>query len=302
MILNVGSRRSELATNQAEYIVSLLDDIEDVRADLTTMDSLADQHDQTDPGELGETGVFTSALDNKLIEGRFDVVVHSLKDCPTEESEELQIAAIPPRVTPFDVLVGSTVPDLNDLDDGTVIGTSSVRRRANLLHENPELTVESCRGNVPTRLEKLEAEDSEFDALVLAAAGLERLELSPNGRLMRRPEMLPAPGQGALAVMCRRDDPEIIDKVSTINHRTSELVCRAERSFLSRLEGGCQAPIGALARIRNGTLKLTGSILEPDGDRKLQDSVEGPEDDAESLGLDLAEELLDRGAGDFLDR
>lgn len=302
MILNVGSRQSELAQKQSEYVVDLLEEQDDVRADLTTTESLGDQETDADPGELGETGIFTSAIDEKLVEGRFDVVVHSLKDCPTDQPEELELAAIPPRITPFDVLVGSMESDLTAFGTGTVIGTSSIRRRANLLHENPDLSVESCRGNVPTRLEKLEAEDSNFDALVLAAAGLERLEMSPKGRLFRRSEMLPAPGQGALAVMCRSDNPEIIEKVSKINHRPSELICRAERAFLNRLEGGCQAPIGALAHIRNGTLELTGSVLETEGNQKLEETISGPEEDAEELGLRLADQLLDDGAGDFIER
>lgn len=302
MILSVGSRKSELAQKQSQYVVDLLEEDEDVRADLTTTESLGDKASDVDPGELGETGIFTSAIDEQLLEGRFDLVIHSLKDCPTDTPEELSLAAIPPRVTPFDVLVGSLESDLTNFDPGTVIGTSSIRRRANLLHENPDLSVESCRGNVPTRLEKLEDEDSNFDALVLAAAGLERLEMSPKGRMLRRSEMLPAPGQGALAIMCRSDQPEVIDKVSRINHRPSELICRAERAFLSRLEGGCQAPIGALANIRNGTLELTGSVLQTEGERKLQDTVSGPEEDAEQLGLELADTLLDRGAEDFLER
>lgn len=302
MILSVGSRSSDLAQKQSEYVVNLLEEEDDVRADLTTTDSLGDRHDDADPGELDETGIFTSAIDEKLLDGRFDLVIHSLKDCPTDTPEELTLAAIPPRVTPFDVLVGSLESDLNNFEPGTVIGTSSIRRRANLLHENPDLSVESCRGNVPTRLEKLEDEDADFDALVLAAAGLERLEMSPKGRIFRRSEMLPAPGQGALAIMCRSDQPDVVEVVSRINHRPSELICRAERAFLSRLEGGCQAPIGALANIRGGTLKLTGSVLQTEGKRKLEETVTGPEENADELGLRLADTLIDQGAEEFLER
>ncbi|MFB6347728.1 MAG: hydroxymethylbilane synthase [bacterium] len=302
MILNVGSRYSELAQNQAGNVVDLLEKQENVRAELKTMEAAGDKDTESDPGEFDETGVFTSRLDQKLLDGRFDLVIHSLKDCPTETPEQLEVAAIPPRATPFDVLIGSLESDLSNLPSGTVIGTSSIRRRANLLHLNSNISVESCRGNVPTRIDKLEDDDTKYDAIVLAAAGLERLELSPKGRMLRRPEMLPAPGQGALAVMCRADKPKIKEIVEAISHRPSEFICRAERSFLSRLEGGCQAPIGAIGRLRNGTLELTGSVLEPDGNRKLQDTISGSRDDAESLGKQLADRLLTDGAGSFLDR
>jgi hydroxymethylbilane synthase len=305
MILTVGSRDSQLAREQSEYVIDLLEDHTDVRAELRTVDSLGDQKQDVDPGDLNEIGIFTSKLDRELAEGTFDLVVHSLKDCPTERENDLELAAVPPRATPFDVLVGQT-ESIPDLEDGTVIGTSSRRRRANLLFHNENLTVEPCRGNVPTRIDKLNAENEEedpaFDALVLAAAGIERLDLTPKSRLLRRNEMIPAAGQGALAVFCRSADDKIKDRLRTINHESSAIVTRCERSFLATLEGGCEAPIGALGRLSNEELHLTGSVTEPEGTRQIFDTIEGSPENPAELGTRLAEEFLDRGAAGFLER
>lgn len=304
MILTVGSRDSQLARQQSNYVIDLLEEQTDVRAELRTVDSLGDREREADPGELEEIGIFTSKLDRELSEGTFDLVVHSLKDCPTEREHDLELAAVPPRATPFDVLIGLT-ENLTDLEDGTVIGTSSRRRRANLLFHNPDLSVEPCRGNVPTRIEKLEPNDkneSNYDGLVLAAAGIERLDLTPKSRLLRRSEMLPAAGQGALAVFCRREDEEIRDRLREINHESSATVTRCERSFLARLEGGCEAPIGALARLSNNQLHLNGSVTEPNGNERIFDTLEGSPENPEKLGRELAEEFLERGGGDFLER
>lgn len=302
MILTVGSRDSELARRQAEYVADLLEEETDTRAELQTLQSLGDRERDADPGELGEIGIFTSKLDRELAEGTFDLVVHSLKDCPTESEENLEVAAVPARTTPFDTLLGLTEDDLGNLPEGTVIGTSSRRRRANLLHENDDLTVESCRGNVPTRIDKLEDEDSKYDGLVLAAAGIERLELKPKSRLLRRSEMLPAAGQGALAVMCRSDNEPVRSRLRTINHEPSETICRAERSFLARLEGGCEAPIGGLARLSNETLELSGSVTAPDGSRQVTDTLEGSPSTPGELGRRLAERLLEENVDEMLER
>jgi hydroxymethylbilane synthase len=302
MILSVGSRDSQLARQQAQYVIDLIEEQTDSRAELQTMESLGDQNRDSEPSELDEIGIFTSRLDQCLLNGEVDMVVHSLKDCPTERPENLELAAIPPRATPFDTLLGSLHDNLKTLDEGTVIGTSSERRRANLLYHNDQITVEPCRGNVPTRVDKLNDDDSKYDALVLAAAGLARLEISERGRLLRKGEMLPAAGQGALAVMCRSDSPEIKERIETINHTQSNRICTAERSFLNRLEGGCEAPIGALARISNRELKLTGSVLALDGSCRFQQTRSGDPGQAESIGRSLAESLLDEGAGEPLER
>lgn len=302
MILSVGSRDSELAQNQTEYVIDLLEDEADVRAELLTEKSTGDEHPEEDPGELDEIGIYTSRLDRKLIDGQYDIVVHSLKDCPTDRPDPLELAAIPPRTTPFDVLVGSLENKFSDLDDDTVIGTSSDRRKANVLYSNSNLDIKSCRGNVPTRLDKLESDDTPFDALILAAAGLERLDLSPRSRMIKRDEIIPAAGQGALAVMCRSDNEKVLEQIKQINHEPSELVCRAERSFLSTLEGGCEAPIGALARIKNDTLTLYGSVTQKQGKERIEDTISGSTNEVEKLGRQLANEVLDEGAGSFLKR
>ncbi len=305
MILTVGSRDSQLARQQSQRVIDLLEERTDVRAEIRTVDSLGDRERKADPGELDEIGIFTSKLDRELSEGTFDLVVHSLKDCPTDQENDLTLAAVPPRATPFDVLVG-LIEKVDDLEGGTVLGTSSRRRRANLLFCNQNLTVKNCRGNVPTRINKLDEDsddhDPSYDGLVLAAAGIERLDLNPKSRLLRRSEMLPAAGQGALAVFCRSQDQEIYDRLQEINHESSEVVTRCERAFLARLEGGCEAPIGALARLSNDQLHLNGSITEPEGTDRVSDTIEGSPEKPGEIGRRLAEEFLDQGAGDFLER
>jgi hydroxymethylbilane synthase len=199
------------------------------------------------------------------------------------------------------MLVGLDTPELSELEPGTVIGTSSNRRRANLLHLNDDVEVEECRGNVPTRMEKLFDEDSSYDSLVLAAAGLERIGVEEiTARLFRLEEMLPAAGQGALAVVARRDDEEVRSILEELDHPPSRMTITAERTLLNRLEAGCQAPLGTLARIQSGNLLLKAQVTHPDGDRRIEDEIEGPSREAESLGRRLAERLLDRGASDFI--
>lgn len=302
MILTVGSRSSRLARSQVKSVVELLEDQTDVRAEVMTMDSTGDRNPDQDPEELDEIGIFTSQLDRNLLDGTYDLVVHSLKDCPTDRNENLDLAAIPPRATPFDVLVGIRNDRLEELENGTVVGTSSQRRRANLLYHNSDVTVDSCRGNVPTRLRKLEDDETNFDALILAAAGLYRLELTPDSRILSQNEMLPSPGQGALAVMCRSDRPEVLKRLRKINHEPSERICRAERSFLGRLEGGCEAPIGGLARTKNGELTLEGSVTAPDGSRRIERTITGPIQEAAELGYRLADRFIEAGANELIAR
>lgn len=301
MILRLGSRDSELAVAQAESVAERLEALDGVRVDAVTTDTVGDRQTDPDLASIGQIGVFTAELDELVLAGDVDAAVHSLKDCPVELPEGLTVAAIPPRTTPFDTLVGAEERPLSALPDGTGIGTSSRRRRANLLVCHPALEVHPCRGNVPTRLEKLENEDR-YDALVLAAAGLERLDRAPvPARLLSTDEMLPAPGQGALAVTCRADDTEVRGVLERIDHSPSRRVCSAERAFLSAMGGGCQTPIGALGSQRGGELHLLVSVSHPEGDRRLEEDWSGPPEDALEAARTLADELLDRGAEELID-
>ncbi|MFB6357336.1 MAG: hydroxymethylbilane synthase, partial [bacterium] len=254
-------------------------------------------------GEMDETGVFTGALDQQVLDGEIDAAIHSLKDCPTDQHPELEVAAIPARATPLDMLVGLSTPRLSELEPGTTIGTSSRRRRANVLYENDRLHLKKCRGNVPTRLDKLN--DDQYDGIIIAAAGLERvgkdLEQRPSiQRLIRTGEMLPAPGQGALAVVCRSEDKETLETLREIDHTPSHQICGAERSLLATLEGGCQIPIGALGSIRNDQLLLKASVTSPDGSTRITGELKGPPEEYDSIGKQLAEDLIDRGARELL--
>lgn len=301
MILRLASRSSELAVAQARSVRNRLEEFETVRVDHVTSDTVGDRRDDEDLASIGQIGVFTRELDGAVLDGEVDAAVHSLKDCPVGLVEGLSVAAVPPRDTPFDTLVGRDTRPLAEMPDGTAVGTSSRRRRANLLYQHSQLEVRPCRGNVPTRLEKLE-QDDDYDALVLAAAGLSRLDRAPTpARLLSADEMLPAPGQGALAVTCRTDDDEVLEVLETIDHAPSRRICGAERQFLAALGGGCQTPVGALASERGGQFHLRGSVSHPDGERRLEGDWTGAPSEAEEGARALAEELLEQGAGAWID-
>lgn len=299
MILSIGSRDSLLARQQAEPLVEELDESEGVRADLVTRSSAGDEDQDRALDNYDQTGVFTSNLNEAVLDGSIDAAVHSLKDLPTERPEDLTLAAVPPRTTPFDMLVGRADPDLSD-EDGLVIGTSSRRRRGNLLFLNSDLNVEGCRGNVPTRLDKLYDEE-QYDALVLAAAGLERLGMEEiTNRLFRLDEMLPAAGQGALAVVAHAENEPVLRELQTLDHRPSRRTTRAERALLHRLEAGCQAPVGTVARVQGNQMVLRAHVTHPEGERRLEVMQEGLADEPRDLGMDLAEDLLERGAAELI--
>jgi len=301
MIIKLGTRSSKLARTQSETIRDLLREHTEHEVKLQTMDSIGDQQPERKIPEIGETGVFTSRLNRAVIDETIDIAVHSLKDLPTEIEPGLKLAAIPPRSTPMDVLIGLDQPGLGRLPEDTVIGTSSIRRRANLLYQNPGIKVKSCRGNVPSRLEKLDDASSGYDGLILAMAGLERLEETPSPiRMIRPSEMLPAPGQGAIGIVCHEDHQEVITALETINHTPSNRLASAERAFLNEVEGGCQAPVGALAKKSRDEIVLEGTVTHPDGEKQIGGELRGSRDAPEKLGRNLARSLLKQGAGDFI--
>ena len=301
--LRIGTRGSALALWQTERIRELLHRIgQDTQ--LVEIKTTGDLAPEVPLGRLGSRAIFTKQIDDALIERRIDLAVHSLKDLPTQLPAEIAIGAIGPREDPRDALVGRESLRWKDLPDVAVVATSSLRRRAQLLHLKPKIRVVDLRGNVGTRLAKLDA-NPEWNAVVLATAGLVRLGLDSRiGERLPVELMLPAPGQGALAVTVRTGDSPVADVVRRAVHEPKVAVAvAAERAFLRRLEGGCQVPVAAFAE-RNGTeLRLQGRVVSLDGETVVEGQESGPvvdETTAAALGNALAERLLGEGAGAIL--
>jgi len=244
---------------------------------------------------IGDAGVFIKEIEAALLEERVDLAVHSMKDLPSKLTDGLALAATTERFDPRDVLVARSASSLETLPRGGTVATGSLRRRSQLLALRPDLKVEDLRGNVPTRLEKFDR--STWDAIILAGAGLERLGLATRIRSYIPIEsMLPAVGQGALALETRASDREIAETLAFLSHAPTERAVVSERSFLARLEGGCRVPIAAYAEIRGGSLSLRGYVGAVDGSRHLRREIEGDSSRAEGLGLELAESMLAEGA------
>jgi hydroxymethylbilane synthase len=303
--LVIGSRGSKLALWQAEHARERLRQLNpeiDIRIEIikTTGDV------KKDPlSVIGGKGVFTKELEDALLDGRIDIAVHSLKDLPTILAENLSISAICEREDPRDALVLAAGSEfdasaLGNLPRGAIVGTSSPRRLAQLRGWfGQDLVIKDLRGNVDTRIRKLD--EGQYDALILASAGLVRLGLQDRISL-RIPisHMLPAVGQGAIAIETRSDDDFALETTRKLDHRETRLACLAERAFLRGLGGGCQLPIAAHARLEDKLLKLDGLVAKPDGSKRLQESLSGPPDTAEALGASLASTLIEQGASTLL--
>ena len=247
--------------------------------------------------EIGGKGLFTSELENALLSGEVDAAVHSLKDLPVEDTPGIVIAAIPERESAFDVLVSVGGKTLADLPEAARVGTCSLRRTAQLLARRPDLTILPLRGNVDTRLRKVM--DGEYDAIVLAYAGLVRLGLQANiTETFPLNVMLPAPGQGALAVQCRADDHETLNLLAAIHDPLTAAAVNAERAFLAGLGGGCSLPVAAFAQKNDGRIILTGAVISADGRQAIR--LSAVDKDPYELGERLADLVLERGAADLL--
>ena len=300
----IGSRGSKLALVQAEWVKShLLQRHPDCDVAIQIIKTSGDV--KTDPLALiGGKGVFTKELEDALLDQRIDVAVHSLKDLPTSLPEGLVLAAICEREDPRDALIlrqnlGKVCGSLTDLPAGAVVGTSSPRRLAQLQYVRPDLAVKDLRGNVDTRLRKLDEE--QYDALILAAAGLKRLGLSNRISLALSPEqMMPAVGQGALGLQTRANDSKAREVLARLDHPTTRMACTAERALLRSLGGGCQLPIAAHGTVSGDELRLVGLVASRDGKEVARDQISGPAAEAEHLGVQLAEQLLASGAKDLL--
>lgn len=299
--LRIATRKSLLALWQAEYVKAELERHHPgLQVELVPLVSRGDKILDVPLAKVGGKGLFVKELETALLEGEADIAVHSMKDVPMEFPEGLGLAVICPREDPRDAFVSNTYASIEDLPEGSVVGTSSLRRQCQLLAYRPDLKVHFLRGNVQTRLQKLD--NGDYDAIILAAAGLLRLELKERIRAYIEPEVcLPAGGQGAVGIECRLDDAAAIELLQPLrDQRTTEQVV-AERAMNRHLQGGCQVPIACYAVHNDEGLWLRGLVGAPDGSRILQDDIYGPTADAESMGIALAKRLLTAGAAEILD-
>lgn len=303
-VIRVGARRSNLSLRQVEHVVGLLSAAHPgPRIEIEEFTTSGDRQLDTPLPLIGGKGVFTEELEEALLSRRIDLAVHSLKDLPTLQRDGLTIGATPARAAVTDVLISRTGASLRDLPEGATIGTSSLRRSAQLLQYRPDFRPISIRGNVETRLRKAMDPEGDYDAIVLAAAGLERLDLSHVATEMLPLEtMLPAPGQGALAVQCR-DEPAMDALLAPIHHLPTAIATTAERAFLAELGGGCSAPVAAYGRFDGRRIDLRGRISATDGTEQvdvhssLACTGESQADDAGRL---LARQALAQGASELL--
>lgn len=296
--IRLGTRGSTLALAQANWVKSQIETHSDHVVELSIIKTSGDRFVDTAIQNIGGKGVFTKEIEDALLNNEIDLAVHSMKDLPTQLPEGLAIIAVPEREDPRDALVTVTGARLADLAPGAKLGTSSLRRRAQLLHHRADLSIAALRGNVDTRLKKLDA--GAVDGLVMAAAGLKRI-----GRQDRISEFLEASvcvsavAQGALGLEARADSP-LREALAFLHHRESCRCVSAERAFLRRLSGGCHVPVGGHATIAHGALTLVGIVAEPEGRVVHRGEITGHVDDAEKLGKQLAEKLLSEGAAKVL--
>jgi hydroxymethylbilane synthase len=303
--LVIGSRGSKLALWQAEQAkAQLLELHPEIEIRIEIIKTTGDV--KTDPlSVIGGKGVFTKELEDALLDGRIDLAVHSLKDLPTLLPDSLAISAICKRDDPRDALVvrdelKARVGSILNLPEQAVVGTSSQRRVAQLKSLRNDVVVKDVRGNVDTRIRKLD--EGQYDVLILASAGLRRLELADRiNAAISTEEMVPAVGQGAIAIETRADDQFTIETTADLDHRETRLACLAERAFLRSLGGGCQFPIAGHAIIEDEQLKLDGLVAAPDGARILRDQMSGPQENADEIGSSLAQQLIQQGASSLLD-
>jgi len=299
-VLKIGTRGSNLALTQSRWVGEKIQESHPgLRVELVRIKTTGDKILDAPLSTLGGKGLFVKEIEDALIRGQVDLAVHSIKDVPAELPQGLALCSFPRRENPYDALVSTAYGGLEDLPPGARVGTGSLRRAAQILHKRPDLELIPIRGNVDTRLRKLEA--GELQAVILAAAGLKRLGLTHRITQIMRPEVvLPAIGQGALGLEVRAHDTNTIDLLRPLNHPPTEVTVRAERAFLRRLEGGCQVPLAAHARLDGETLVLRGMVAKLDGSALIRDHMTGKTKDAEALGIELAEKLLAAGADRIL--
>lgn len=301
-IVKVGSRESALAMWQTEFVIQCLQQkTNDYIFEIVPIKTKGDKILDVALAKVGDKGLFTKELELAMLDGAIDLAVHSMKDMPTVLIEDLTIAAVLERHDPHDVLIAASgIPSFAQLPQGAKVGTSSLRRRAQLLHLKPDLEIHDIRGNLNTRLRKMTEEH--FDALILAAAGVERLGWSEKiTEKLSYDICLPAVSQGAIGVECRKDDAEILALTALVHDEKTAVCVQAERALLKALEGGCQVPIGALAELQDERIVLRGIVGSLDGQILLKDQQTGRADAPEQIGIDLAQRFMDNGAQQILE-
>ena len=299
--LRIATRKSPLALWQAEYVKSRLLEIHDgLEVELVTMSTKGDKILDTPLAKIGGKGLFVKELEAQMLEGKCDIAVHSMKDVPMAFPEGLFLPVICEREVPLDAFVSNSYEKFEDLPQGAKVGTSSLRRKCQLLDLRPDLEILDLRGNVNTRLAKLD--EGQFDAIILASAGLIRLEMEERIRSRIEPEViLPAVGQGAVVIECREGDQEVLALIAPLNHHETSLRVRAERALNNRLEGGCQVPIGSYSVLDGDQIYLRGLVGSVDGKTIIRKEIHGAAVEGEPLGVEVAEQLLNSGAKEILD-
>lgn len=298
--LKIATRQSPLALWQAEHIRARLEALHaGLNVELVTFVTQGDKILDTPLAKIGGKGLFVKELEAALMDGRADLAVHSMKDVPMELPEGLSLAVICEREDPLDAFVSNSYASFQDLPQGAKVGTSSLRRKCQILKARPDLEIIDLRGNVGTRLSKLDA--GQYDAIILASAGLKRLGLSERIRHTLAPEVsLPAVGQGALGLECRSDDQTVLELILPLMDDKTNVCVRAERAFNAYLEGGCQVPIAGYATLQDGQLSMEGRVGSVDGQTLLSAQLSAAPEQAEQLGEQLAQNLLAQGAGELL--
>ncbi len=299
-LVRIATRKSALALWQAEFVKAELERFHaDVHVELVPMSTQGDIILDTPLAKIGGKGLFVKELEQAMLDGRADIAVHSMKDVPVEFPEGLELYTICEREDPRDAFVSNNFANLNELPQGAIVGTSSLRRQCQIKALRPDLDIRDLRGNVNTRLGKLD--DGQYDAIILAAAGLIRLKMESRIADYIEPEVsLPANGQGAVGIECRIDDEVTKALLAPLEHTQTRIRVNAERSMNRYLEGGCQVPIGAYALVDGEQVHLRGLVGAVDGSEILRDEVTGHVNDAEELGIELAKKLLAQGADKIL--
>lgn len=300
--LKIATRQSPLALWQAEHIKARLEQLyPELDVELVKFVTQGDKILDTPLAKIGGKGLFVKELEHALLEGRADLAVHSMKDVPMQFPEGLSLAVICEREDPTDAFVSNQYASFDELPQGAVVGTSSLRRKCQILQARPDLVIKDLRGNVGTRLSKLD--EGLYDAIILASAGLKRLELASRIRHeLDKNVSLPAVGQGALGLECRSDDQEVLALIEPLQHLETAICVRAERAFNTYLEGGCQVPIAGFATLHQDQVHMEGRVGSTDGKTLLKaaGAVVADVNAAEKLGRELAQQLLDQGAAELL--
>ena len=300
-LIKIGTRASLLAVTQSTWVKDQIEQqYPGTTVELVKITTKGDKILDVPLAKVGGKGLFVKEIEDALLDGRVDLAVHSMKDVPTDLPDGLHVAIVPAREIPQDAFISVKYKTVDDLPDGAVIGTSSLRRKAQLACLRPDLNIRDLRGNLDTRLRKLD--EGEYDAIILAGTGLNRLGMQERITTLFTPEqMLPAIGQGSLGIELRIADTELLDGMQFLHDNTTATAVAAERAFLLRLEGGCQVPIGAFAVVDGDTVSLTGLIADVDGKVILKEQLSGPSNTVEEIGRTLADTLLAAGGKAILD-